>query len=218
MFRAFRHNHVIPASSSLRIQPITQCHYRLCSQQQESTSNAEYTNHQHQQHKQHRNPYNLVFPIVGVSIGIMAIGGVLMKQHYEQVLEELADEDHQETLLNWSGTHSISPEHIFTPQSTQEVEAMVAQCHSNNTPFRPMGSGISPNGLAFSNNAVMDLSGCNKVLSVDPERLQITVESGIRVQDVLNVIVPYGMTLQNIPSVQMQQVGGLMQVGDHLHF
>ncbi|ETO18044.1 L-galactono-1,4-lactone dehydorogenase [Reticulomyxa filosa] len=52
----------------------------------------------------------------------------------------------------------------------------------------------------------------NSVLYIDAKNMKVTVQSGCTVQQVLKAIRPYGMTLENIPSIMTQQMSGLTQV------
>ncbi|EGZ23779.1 hypothetical protein PHYSODRAFT_485337 [Phytophthora sojae] len=87
-----------------------------------------------------------------------------------------------------------------------------------------MGAGVSPNGLGFSgkvagkadsNEALMTLALFDKILKVDKEKLQVTVEAGVIVGELLDKLRAYGMTMQNVASIRPQQVGGICQAGCH---
>jgi hypothetical protein len=52
----------------------------------------------------------------------------------------------------------------------------------------------------------------DRVLHVDTEKMQITVEAGVRVSTVLDVLREHGMTLENLASINDQQIGGFVQV------
>ncbi len=45
-----------------------------------------------------------------------------------------------------------------------------------------MGSGLSPNGLPFSDEGIVSLALLDKVKFLDLQRRRITVEAGIRVE------------------------------------
>ena len=47
-----------------------------------------------------------------------------------------------------------------------------------------MGSGLSPNGLPFSEEGVVSLALLDKVKYLDLQRGQVTVEAGARIQPV----------------------------------
>eukprot|EP01083_Nonionella_stella_P088347 246155_1 len=156
---------------------------------------------------------NILFPIFGVGMGTLAIGAVLFNSYWKEKLEhEYAPHN---SIHNWSGTHNASPHHYFAPKSTSEVEPIVSYCSTNNISLRPMGSGISPNGIAFNDEAILSMRHCNAVLNIDTNTKQITVESGITLSQLIRALKPYGLTVESIPSIQDQQIGGLTQVSAH---
>ena len=53
--------------------------------------------------------------------------------------------------------------------------------------MRVVGSGLSPNGMAFSSKGMLSTALLDKVISVDKEKQQVTVQAGARVQQVMQV-------------------------------
>lgn len=78
--------------------------------------------------------------------------------------------------------------------------------------IRPVGSGLSPNGLGLARAGMVNLALMDKVLEVDKESKIVRVEAGIRVQDLVDGIKDFGITLQNFASIREQQIGGIVQV------
>lgn len=81
--------------------------------------------------------------------------------------------------------------------------------------IRPVGSGLSPNGIGLARNGMVNLALMDKVLEVDKEKKQVRVQAGIRVQGLVDAIKDHGLTLQNFASIREQQIGGIVQVGAH---
>lgn len=79
--------------------------------------------------------------------------------------------------------------------------------------IRPVGSGLSPNGIGLTRLGMVNLALMDKVLEVDKERKRVRVQAGIRVQQLVDGIKDYGLTLQNFASIREQQIGGIIQVG-----
>ena len=50
----------------------------------------------------------------------------------------------------------------FQPESIEELEALVAAAHAKRTKLRPVGSGLSPNGLGFASGGMVNLALCDK--------------------------------------------------------
>ncbi|CAG9464777.1 unnamed protein product [Pedinophyceae sp. YPF-701] len=120
------------------------------------------------------------------------------------------------TIENWSGTHSVET-NLFQPETVEELERIVRDAYSRDPPLkiRPVGSGLSPNGIAFESEGMISLALLDKVLSIDTKRNRVTVQAGARVQEVVEALRPHGLTLQNYASIREQQIGGFTQVSAH---
>lgn len=66
----------------------------------------------------------------------------------------------------------------------QELEALVLEAHRAGAKIRPIGSGISPNGLALCEGGMVNLGLMDRVLSVDTATGRVTVQAGARVEQV----------------------------------
>jgi FAD/FMN-containing dehydrogenase len=142
-----------------------------------------------------------------------------------------------------SNTHEVATQRYFEPESIAELEALVAAAHAKRQKLRPVGSGLSPNGLAFSSGGMVNLALCDKarplarraprfaaralprlathasihpqVLHVDAEKGRVTLQAGARLEVALAALKAHGWTLQNFSSIKEQQVGGWTQAGCH---
>ncbi len=92
------------------------------------------------------------------------------------------------------------------------MEAFLRQASRAKQALRVVGSGLSPNGLGFSDEGMLSMALMDKVVRVDKERRQVTVQAGCRVQQLVKALEPHGLTLQNFASIREQQVGGFIQV------
>ncbi len=98
------------------------------------------------------------------------------------------------TLLNWSGTHTVTVhnQHYYEPETIEEVESIVRRCHEMSQPLRPLGSALSPNGIAFSSQGMISMANLDQIIKVDPERMTVTVQAGARVSQVSASVMCYG--------------------------
>jgi hypothetical protein len=96
-----------------------------------------------------------------------------------------ADDDTTD-ILNWSGTHkvTIANDKLWEPESVEEVEAIVKECHRRGQAIRPLGSSLSPNGIALNEAGMISMANLDKVLDIDTDKMTITVQAGITVQRV----------------------------------
>jgi L-galactono-1,4-lactone dehydrogenase len=120
-----------------------------------------------------------------------------------------------ETVTNWSGTHEAKPKLHYSPETEEDVEAIVREAHAKGRKLRAVGGALSPNGLALSGEGMVSLALLDRILSVDSERGEVTVQAGARVQSVADHLRPLGWTLQNYASIREQHVAGFTQVSAH---
>jgi len=55
----------------------------------------------------------------------------------------------------------------------------------------------------------------NNLLFVDEEKMQVRVQAGMRVSELVDALKPYGLTLMNYASIKEQEIGGFVQAGAH---
>lgn len=128
---------------------------------------------------------------------------------------EKTPEPEQQDLLNWSGTHKVSTSRYYTPETLEELEAIVKHSHDTKQKLRPVGSALSPNGLSFQASGMINLTHMDKVLSVDPKTNRVRVQAGATVNQLVEALRPHNLTLPNFASITEQQIGGFTQVGAH---
>jgi len=121
----------------------------------------------------------------------------------------------EQHLINWSGTHECDVQKYYQPESIAELEALVKQANDSGQTLRCVGSGLSPNALGFEERGVVSLALLDKVLYIDHELKQVTVQAGARVQEVADHLRKHGLTLQNYASIREQTIGGFTQVSAH---
>uniref|UniRef100_A0A7S3Z880 FAD-binding PCMH-type domain-containing protein n=1 Tax=Lotharella globosa TaxID=91324 RepID=A0A7S3Z880_9EUKA len=117
-------------------------------------------------------------------------------------------------IANWSNTHNVTGL-LYQPETLEELERLVRDCHERGMKLRPVGAGISPNGIAFEDQGMVNLSKMNNVLHVDEDTMQVRVQAGMRVSELVDALKPYGLTLPNYASIKEQEIGGFVSAGAH---
>ncbi|KAM7524453.1 hypothetical protein LguiA_014355 [Lonicera macranthoides] len=123
--------------------------------------------------------------------------------------------DDLHTVSNWSGTHEVQTRVFIQPETEEELVDIIKDANEKKRKIRPVGSGLSPNGIGLTRAGMVNLALLDGVLEVDKEKKTVRVQAGIRVQQLVDGIKDYGLTLQNFASIREQQIGGFVQVGAH---
>jgi FAD/FMN-containing dehydrogenases len=94
-----------------------------------------------------------------------------------------------QSLTNWSSTHSCQPFRLYEPSNAQEVCRVLEEHHTAKHKIRPVGTGLSPNGIGMTEGSNTDLISVAALdyIEVDKSRKLVTVGAGARVAEVLNV-------------------------------
>ena len=73
------------------------------------------------------------------------------------------------------------PDAVAFAQSTEEVARIVALCATHSVPIIPFGAGTSLEGhvAALRGGVSLDLTGMNRIVAVQPQDLDCTVEAGV---------------------------------------
>uniref|UniRef100_A0A0D6R329 FAD-binding PCMH-type domain-containing protein n=1 Tax=Araucaria cunninghamii TaxID=56994 RepID=A0A0D6R329_ARACU len=122
-----------------------------------------------------------------------------------------------QTVSNWSGTHEVEVDtkRYLQPESVEELERIVREAHAKGIKLRPVGSGLSPNGIGLSGEGMINMALMDKILDVDVESGRVRVQAGVRVSQLVDELRSQGLTMQNFASIREQQLGGIIQVGAH---
>jgi L-galactono-1,4-lactone dehydrogenase len=153
------------------------------------------------------------------SVAAVITGGISPTLAEEKPIEE---EEESTTILNWSGTHSVAlpPGTYHEPKTITELINLVSNSYRHNNDgqqphIRPVGSALSPNGVAFDSRGMISLTNLDKIININKKDMTVTCQSGARVSQVLDALRPHGLTLPNLASIAEQQIGGFVSVGAH---
>lgn len=150
------------------------------------------------------------------SCAALVVGEESRAEESREQEEQGKQGNNSQVLFNWSATQSCLPKRVLRPEDQEEVAAALEKhATDGKKKLRIMGSGLSPNGLAFSDETLLTLENMRRVISVDQKKLQVTVQAGILVGELLEELAEHGLTLQNLASINSQQIGGFTQAGAH---
>lgn len=113
--------------------------------------------------------------------------------------------------ISWNG----NIRHPFARLTAAEREESLAEEIRAASSVRLFGKGQSSADIAAGTSSLIDTRGYSRILSVDGEKLQISVEAGISLADLLRKTEELGWALPALPDIDTVTVGGALSTGTH---
>jgi glycolate oxidase len=130
-------------------------------------------------------PYNTITS--GILSAIQSIVGedAVITQH-----DDLEKYSHDET----EDLHYY-PEVVVKPKTPEEISALMRLCNENLIPVTPRGAGtgLSGGALPVMGGLLVSMERFNKVLSIDEQNLQATVEPGVVTEEFMDQVAAKGL-------------------------
>jgi L-gulonolactone oxidase len=118
-------------------------------------------------------------------------------------------------IRNWDGTQSWTPAAIHSPATEGEVAALVRAAAARGGRVKPLGSALSWSDIIDVRETAMRFDRLAEVLHVDPAERRVTVQSGIGMRQLNEVLATHGLAFENFGSIVMQTIGGYIGTGTH---
>jgi L-gulonolactone oxidase len=116
---------------------------------------------------------------------------------------------------NWARNQQSRPSAYHQPGSEAEVVALVNDVASRGESLRLVGAGHSWSDIVCTDGHLVNLDRMSRVLAVDQEKHQVTVEAGIRLHALITELADRGLALSNVGSVVEQSIAGALSTGTH---
>ncbi|MEO6309831.1 MAG: FAD-linked oxidase C-terminal domain-containing protein, partial [Leifsonia sp.] len=164
---------------------------------------------------------------VGVaSVGVASVGvaSVAVASVAASVIDRLRDTLGAKVLTDPAETEPFSHDRSHHPwqladvvvrcTSTRDVAEVLRICSDTNTPVVPFGTGTGLEGGAnLSRGCVcLDVSGMNRIVRLDPDSLDVTVEAGVKRSELNPVLAGHGLFFPVGPGVDAS-IGGMAATG-----
>ncbi|XP_074847615.1 L-gulonolactone oxidase-like isoform X1 [Carettochelys insculpta] len=116
---------------------------------------------------------------------------------------------------NWARTYGSSPELYFQPTSVEEMKEILDLARQRSKRVKVVGGGHSPSDIACTDDFMVHMGKMNKILKVDEEKRQVTVEAGILLSDLNVELSKYRLALPNLGAVSEVAAAGVIGTGTH---
>ena len=95
-------------------------------------------------------------------------------------------------------------------KSTEEVSKLLQYAHANRIPVTPRGAGTNLVGstVPVDGGIILDLSQMNRILELDTETMTVTVEPGLRLQDLQAYVEEHDLFYPPDPGEKASSIGG----------
>ena len=112
---------------------------------------------------------------------------------------------------NWAGNLTYSTQNILEPKTVQEVQQIVKE-HKN---IRTLGTRHCFNRIADSSSNLLSTKNLNSIISLDSEKMTVTVGGGIRYGELCEHLHKNGFAVHNLASLPHISVAGACATATH---
>ena len=119
------------------------------------------------------------------------------------------------TWTNWAGNQSIKPKWINEPASESDVADIVARAAKSNRTVKAVGAGHSFTSTALTSGHLINMGHLNKIVHVDREKNQVTVEAGIHISELNEQLFELGYAMPNLGDIAYQTISGAISTSTH---
>ncbi|MCJ2533300.1 MAG: FAD-binding oxidoreductase [Candidatus Thermoplasmatota archaeon] len=113
--------------------------------------------------------------------------------------------------IDFEKEYEYIPDFVVLPETAKDVETIVAVASEHKVPLVPKGGGSNRTGMLVPVNGgiVVDTIKMDKVIEMNPQDLEVTVQPGITLKNLEEYLNEHGLTLtQEQGSQRMATVGG----------
>lgn len=112
---------------------------------------------------------------------------------------------------NWAETVTVDSDKFRFPTNMDEVKELIR----TNSKIRCCGALHSCAPLIASDGIIMSLTKLDQILDIDPETKLARVQAGVCIHDLCEALVPYGLAVGTLGTIDWQTISGAVMTGTH---
>jgi L-gulonolactone oxidase len=118
-------------------------------------------------------------------------------------------------LTNWSRAVSWTPQALLQPRSQDELLHALAEARRQGQTVKVVGGAHSWSDIAATDGLALSLDPLDRLLDVDVTRQRVTVEAGMRLHQLNDLLAEHGLALPTHGSIDRQSVAGVLATATH---
>src|SRR5919109_1509381 len=116
---------------------------------------------------------------------------------------------------NWGGTATCRPAEIEHPASEEDILAALKRASVAGERVKVVGAGHSFTDIACTGGRMLKLDRYDRVLEVDAAARTVTVEAGISIFKLADVLAENGLAFPNLGDIGYQSISGAISTSTH---
>jgi FAD-linked oxidoreductase len=116
---------------------------------------------------------------------------------------------------NWAGNQRAGAVREIRPGTTEGVAAAVKAAAAEGLAVKAVGAGHSFTAAAVTDGVRLDMSRLGGVVRVDRDGKLVTVQAGIKLHDLNDLLAAQGLALPNLGDIDVQTISGAISTGTH---
>ncbi len=116
---------------------------------------------------------------------------------------------------NWGRNQSCAPAAIEEPESELEVAEAIGRARAAGQTVKVVGAGHSFTDIACTDGRLLRLDRLDRVIAVDHDAHEVTVEAGIPLWKLNEELAERGLALPNLGDIDRQSISGAISTATH---
>lgn len=139
----------------------------------------------------------------------------IAEKHWKQAHDYKMKELSENAYYNFDGSYIANPKDTLFPKDVQEVKDIINDARTTKRKIRVSGGHHTFSDISITNDIIIRTFNFKDVLKLDKQRMRVTVEAGILLEELNIYLYENGLSLPVLPSIQYQSIGGCIATSTH---